>query len=151
MHTSRLFGSVHLSSNDSCLGLPVVQWLRLHDPNAESLDWILGRGTRSHMQQLKIPHAATKILPFPPGQVPLLPPGQVPSPSAPTRSGPPPLLPPGQDRTLRPCFHHETGSRPQWTRSPAPGQHQAAHVLLLFPSFHAAHPLLLLRTREVSQ
>ena len=65
MHTSRLFDSVHLSSNDSCLGLPVVQWLRLHAPNAEGLDWILGRGTRSHMQQLKIPHTATNPPPPP--------------------------------------------------------------------------------------
>ena len=34
----------------------VVQWLRLHAPNAGGLDSIPGQGTRSHM------HAATKSL-----------------------------------------------------------------------------------------
>ena len=38
----------------------VVQWLRLHDPNAGGLGSIPGQGTRSHMLQLKVPHAATK-------------------------------------------------------------------------------------------
>ncbi|TEA42070.1 hypothetical protein DBR06_SOUSAS23010014, partial [Sousa chinensis] len=46
----------------------VVQWLRLHALNAESLGSIPGQGTRSHMlqlrvrmPQLKIPHATMKI------------------------------------------------------------------------------------------
>ncbi|TEA30144.1 hypothetical protein DBR06_SOUSAS4810005, partial [Sousa chinensis] len=46
----------------------VVQWLRLHAPNAGGPGLIPGRGTRSHilqlrlrMPQLKIPHAATKV------------------------------------------------------------------------------------------
>ena len=39
----------------------VVQWLRLHTPNAGDPGSIPGQGTRSHMPQLKIPHAATKI------------------------------------------------------------------------------------------
>ena len=38
----------------------VVQWLRLHVPNAGALGSIPGQGTRSHMPQLMIPHAATK-------------------------------------------------------------------------------------------
>ena len=40
----------------------VVQWLRLHTPNAGGLGLIPGQGTRSHVQQLKILQAATKIL-----------------------------------------------------------------------------------------
>ena len=32
----------------------VVQWLRLHAPNAESLGSIPGQGTRSHMLQLRV-------------------------------------------------------------------------------------------------
>ena len=39
----------------------VVQWLRLHTHNAGSLGSSPGQGTRSHMPQLNIPHAATKI------------------------------------------------------------------------------------------
>ena len=38
----------------------VVQWLRLRAPNAGGPGSIPGQGTRSHMPQLKIPHAATK-------------------------------------------------------------------------------------------
>ncbi|TEA38361.1 hypothetical protein DBR06_SOUSAS110229, partial [Sousa chinensis] len=45
----------------------VVQWLRLHAPNARDLGSIPGLGTRSHMPQLrvfmlqlKISHAITK-------------------------------------------------------------------------------------------
>ena len=38
-----------------------VQWLRLHTPNAGSLGLIPGQGTRSHMPQLKIPNALSKI------------------------------------------------------------------------------------------
>ena len=38
----------------------VVQWLRLHASNAGGPGLIPGQGTRSHMLQLKIPHAATK-------------------------------------------------------------------------------------------
>ena len=38
----------------------VVQWLRLHTPNAGGPGSIPGQGTRSHMQQLKILYAATK-------------------------------------------------------------------------------------------
>ncbi|TEA28986.1 hypothetical protein DBR06_SOUSAS11410026, partial [Sousa chinensis] len=47
----------------------VVQWLRLCTPNAGGLGSISGRGTRSHMPQLrvrmpqlKILHASTKSL-----------------------------------------------------------------------------------------
>ena len=39
----------------------VVQGLRLHAYNAGGLGSIPGQGTRSHMPQLKILHAATKI------------------------------------------------------------------------------------------
>ena len=46
----------------------VVQWLRLHTPNAGGEGWIPGQGTRYHMPQLrahvpqlKILHAAMKI------------------------------------------------------------------------------------------
>ena len=39
----------------------VVQWLRLHTPSTGGLGLIPGQGTRSHVPQLKIPHAATKI------------------------------------------------------------------------------------------
>ena len=39
----------------------MVQWLRLHIPNAGSPGLIPGRGTRSHMPELKILQAATKI------------------------------------------------------------------------------------------
>ena len=38
----------------------VVQWLRLRTPNARGPGSIPGQGTRFHMPQLKIPHAATK-------------------------------------------------------------------------------------------
>ncbi|TEA29726.1 hypothetical protein DBR06_SOUSAS510336, partial [Sousa chinensis] len=47
----------------------VVQWLRVHTPNAGGSGSIPGQGTRSHMlqlkvrmPQLKIPHTTTKIL-----------------------------------------------------------------------------------------
>ena len=44
-----------------CLGTSlVVQCLRLHDPNAEDLGLIPGQEARSHMPQLKIPHATIK-------------------------------------------------------------------------------------------
>ena len=38
----------------------VVQWLRLHAPNAGDLGYIPGQGTRSHVLQLKILHAKTE-------------------------------------------------------------------------------------------
>ena len=50
----------------------MVQWVRLHTPNAGGPGWIPGQGTRScmhaatksshapHMPQLRSPHAATK-------------------------------------------------------------------------------------------
>ena len=38
----------------------VLQWLRLHIPDAGGLDSIPGQGTRSYMPQLKILHAAMK-------------------------------------------------------------------------------------------
>ena len=38
----------------------MVQWLRLHAPNAGGLSSNLGQGARSSMLQLKIPRAATK-------------------------------------------------------------------------------------------
>ena len=38
----------------------MVQWLRLHAPNAGGLSSNLGQGARSSMPQLKIPRAATK-------------------------------------------------------------------------------------------
>ena len=40
----------------------VVQWLRLCAASAGGLGSIPGQGTRSHVPQLKIPHAATKNL-----------------------------------------------------------------------------------------
>ena len=39
----------------------VAQWLRLCTPNAGDPGSIPGRGTRPHMQELKIPHSATKM------------------------------------------------------------------------------------------
>ncbi|TEA37298.1 hypothetical protein DBR06_SOUSAS6710032, partial [Sousa chinensis] len=39
----------------------VAQWLRLLAPNAGGPGLIPGQGTRSHMPQVKILHAATKI------------------------------------------------------------------------------------------
>ena len=39
----------------------VVQWLRLHAPNAGGPGSIPSQGTGSHMLQLRIPHVATKI------------------------------------------------------------------------------------------
>ena len=39
----------------------VVQWLRLRALNAGGPGSIPGQGTRSHMPQLKIPHATVKI------------------------------------------------------------------------------------------
>ena len=45
----------------------MVQWLRLHAPDAGGLDLIPGQGTRSHVlptkslhATIKIPHATTK-------------------------------------------------------------------------------------------
>ena len=38
----------------------VVQWLRLHAPNAGGPSLIPGQGTRSHVLQLKVLHAAAK-------------------------------------------------------------------------------------------
>ena len=38
----------------------LVQWLRLHAPNAGGSGSIPAQGTRYHMLQSKIPHAATK-------------------------------------------------------------------------------------------
>ena len=54
--------------NKWCWGTSlVIQWLRLHTPNAGGPGSILGQGTRSHMPQLrvrilqlKIPHASVK-------------------------------------------------------------------------------------------
>ena len=40
----------------------VVQWLSLGVPNTGAPDSVPGQGTRSHMPQLKNPHAATKEL-----------------------------------------------------------------------------------------
>ena len=39
----------------------VVQWLKLWAPIAGDPGLILGQGSRFHMLQLKIPHAAVKI------------------------------------------------------------------------------------------
>ena len=38
----------------------MVHWLRLRAPNAGGQGLIPGQGTRSHVLQLKIPHAASK-------------------------------------------------------------------------------------------
>ena len=43
--------------------LPVVQWLRLHDPNAGGWGSIHCRGTRSHMLQLRVHMPQLKIPP----------------------------------------------------------------------------------------
>ena len=40
----------------------MIQWLRLHTPNAEGSGLIHGQGTRSHMQQLRIHMSKLKIL-----------------------------------------------------------------------------------------
>ena len=41
----------------------VVQWLRLHTPNAGGLGSIPGQGTRAHMPQLSVPMRQLKVLP----------------------------------------------------------------------------------------
>ena len=63
---------LHLVERENKLGLSsscqnihpgtslVVQWLRLHAPNAGAPGSIPSQGPRSHMPQLKIPCAATK-------------------------------------------------------------------------------------------
>ena len=38
----------------------VVQWLRLHAPNAGGLGSVPGQGAKSYMLRLTIPHAETK-------------------------------------------------------------------------------------------
>ena len=40
----------------------MVQWLRLHTPNAGGLGLIPGQGNRSHMLQLRVPMPQVKIL-----------------------------------------------------------------------------------------
>ena len=40
----------------------VVQWLRLHVPNAEAWGSITGQGTRSHVLQLRVYMPQLKIL-----------------------------------------------------------------------------------------
>ena len=57
----------HTFQNHTLRTSLVVQWLRLHNPNAGGPGSIPGQGTRSHvpqvrvrMPQLMIPHAATK-------------------------------------------------------------------------------------------
>ena len=53
--------SIFKANNIASLGTSlVVQRLRLRAPNVGGLGSIPGQGIRSHMQQLKIPHAATK-------------------------------------------------------------------------------------------
>ena len=49
--------SFKMERSGTCL---VVQWLRLHVPNAGGTGSIPGWGTRSHMLQWKLPHMATK-------------------------------------------------------------------------------------------
>ena len=50
-------------SQDNAKGTSlVVQWLRLHTPNAGSLCSIPGQRTRSHMLQLSVPVLQLKIL-----------------------------------------------------------------------------------------
>ena len=41
---------------------PVVQWLRLHTPNAGSLGSILGQGTRSYVLPLRPGHSQINFL-----------------------------------------------------------------------------------------
>ena len=50
--------ALKMHKTGTCL---VLQWLRLHAPNADSLSSIPGQGARPRMPQLRIPHAATKI------------------------------------------------------------------------------------------
>ena len=62
-----LFSSFKDINHSRCKAHPtqgnslVVHWLRPHAPNAGALGLIPGQGTRSHMLQLKIRHAAMKI------------------------------------------------------------------------------------------
>ena len=51
-----LLGTVFIKKKKQKYGATplVVQWLRLHAPNAESLGSIPGQGTRSHMLQLRV-------------------------------------------------------------------------------------------------
>ena len=39
----------------------VIQWLRLHTPNAGGLDSIPGQGTRSHILQLRVHRPQLKV------------------------------------------------------------------------------------------
>ena len=66
MHLSKPTGCTTLRVNpDENRGLwgtsLLVQWLRLRTPNAGGPGGIPALGTRSHMPQLKILHAETKI------------------------------------------------------------------------------------------
>ena len=56
------FSEVELLDRSVCVGTSlVVQWVRLHAPNAEGPASIPGWGTRSHMHAAtKSPHATTK-------------------------------------------------------------------------------------------
>ena len=49
-----LLGTVFIKKKKNGATSLVVQWLRLHTPNAESLGSIPGQGTRSHMLQLRV-------------------------------------------------------------------------------------------------
>ena len=55
-------GFQHWKEKSEDMDSLVVQWLRLHAHNAGHLGSNPGRGTRSHMPQLKTLHMATKIL-----------------------------------------------------------------------------------------
>ena len=46
---------------ETALGTSLAQWLRLHVPNAGDLGSISGRGTRSHMPQLRVHMLQLKI------------------------------------------------------------------------------------------
>ena len=58
--SKRAFPGGPVVKNLPCGPSSVVQWLRLHAPNAEGLGLIPGLGTKSHMPQLKILHTAAK-------------------------------------------------------------------------------------------
>ena len=49
-----------INKNPEGMDSLVVQWLRLHAPNAGGQGLITGPGTRSHMLQLQILHVSLK-------------------------------------------------------------------------------------------
>ena len=60
--SKRAFPGGPVVKNLPCRPSSVVQWLRLHAPNAEGLGLIPDQGTRSHMPQPRVLMSQLKIL-----------------------------------------------------------------------------------------